>query len=63
MAAHDLINKLAAIIGQCDLLNEMMEQGTENARKLALIRDIADSAVKELREHQREIEAERRKAG
>ena len=63
MAAHDLVNKLAAIVGHCDLLIEVTEQGTESARRLALIRDIAESAVKELNEHQRKIEAERRKAG
>jgi hypothetical protein len=63
MAAHDLINKLAAIVGHCDLLNEMTEQGTKSAKTIAVIRDIAESSIKELREHQREIEANNQKAG
>ena len=63
MAAHNMLNKLCVIIGHCDLLNEMTEQGTEGARRLAIIREIADSAVKELVEHQRTVEAEGEKAG
>jgi hypothetical protein len=61
--AHNLVNKLSAIVGHCDLLDEMTEQGTESARRITRIRDIAESAAKELTEHQRRIEAERRKAG
>ena len=63
MVAHDLVNKLAAIVGHCDLLGEMTEPGTEYARRLAKIRGIAESAVNELNEHRRKIEAEKRKAG
>lgn len=68
MATHHLVNQLSAIVGHCDLLIEKTEQGTEYARRLALIRDIANTAVKELKEHQRQLEAEmrrpdRRKAG
>jgi DNA-binding FrmR family transcriptional regulator len=58
MVAHDLLNKLSAIVGQCDLLNEVIEQGTDCASRLAAIRDIADAAVKELIEHQRRLQAE-----
>ena len=61
MAAHHLVNQLSAIVGHCDLLLEMTEQGTEQARRLAMIRDIASTAVKELSEHQRKLEAEARK--
>jgi hypothetical protein len=68
MAAHHLVNQLSAIVGHCDLLIEMTEQGTEHARRLAVIRDIANTAAKEQKDHQREQEAEtrrmdRRKAG
>ena len=63
MVAHAQLNKLAAIIGNCDLLIEKTEQGTEYARRLGLIREIADSAVKELTEHQQQVEAETRKSG
>jgi hypothetical protein len=65
MAAHHLVNQLSAIVGHCDLLIEMTEQGTEQARRLAMIREIAKTAVKELTEHQRQldVEARKRKAG
>ena len=61
--AHDLINKLSAIIGHCDLLKEMTEQGAEYARRVGMIRDLADSAAKELAEHQRKQAKEIPKAG
>jgi hypothetical protein len=48
LQVHDLINKLSVIIGNCDLLNEMTAQGTETARRISVIRAIADEAVKEL---------------
>ncbi len=35
----------------------MTEPDIEQARRLAVIRDIANTAVKELTEHQRELEA------
>jgi hypothetical protein len=63
MFAHSLVNKLSAIVGNCDLLYENTESGTEYARRLAVIRDLAESAVKEIMEHQRKAEAESRKAG
>ena len=71
METHHLVNQLSAIIGHCDLLIEMTEQGTEQpeqakqARHLAMIRDIANTAVKELIVHQRELkpEARERNAG
>ena len=37
LVTHDLINKLSAIVGNCDLLLEATEQGTEHARRLNLI--------------------------
>lgn len=63
MFAHDLINKISAIVGNCDLLYEKTEKGTEYARRLAVIRDLAESAIKEITEHQLKAEAESRKAG
>jgi hypothetical protein len=65
MAAHHLVNQLSDIVGHCDLLIEMTEQGTEQAKRLATIREIANTAVKELTEHQRQldVEARKRKAG
>ena len=63
LVAHDLVNKLAAIVSHCDLLSEMPELGTEYARRLVVIRDLAASAAKQLSEHQRKVAAEIRKAG
>ena len=45
---HDLINKMSVIIGNCDLLIEKMEEGTEQSKRVSTIRAIADEAVKEL---------------
>ena len=61
VVAHDLVNKLSVIISHCDLLLEITEKETEYARRLALIRGVADAAAKELTEHQRQLAAEMRK--
>ena len=45
--AHQLLNKLSIIIGNCDLLIERVE-GTEHTQRLGLIRDIAKTAVDDL---------------
>jgi len=58
MFAHTLINKLSNILGYCDLLLEKTEQGTEQARRLAMIRETAQTVVKELVDHQRQAEAQ-----
>ena len=63
LAAHNLIGKLSTIIGNCDLLIEKTEPETENARRLAVIRNAAREAVQGLVEHQKQVEAEKRKAG
>jgi K+-sensing histidine kinase KdpD len=62
MVAHNLKSKLAAIVGRCDLLNER-RQSAESRKHIAAIREIAESTIKELIEHQQTIEAEKRKAG
>ena len=61
MFAHSLVNKLSGIVGNCDLLYEKTEKGTDYARRLAVIRDLAESAAKELANHQRNVE--NKKAG
>jgi hypothetical protein len=63
MEAHNLVDILSAIISNCDLLSEKIEQGTEAARRLATVRELAKSAVKQLTEHQRALAAESGKAG
>ena len=50
--AHNLVNILSAIISHCDLLIEKIEPGTEAARRLATVHDLAESAVKQLTEQQ-----------
>ena len=62
MVAHNLISKLAAIVGRCDLLNEgtILSDGS-SAKHIALIRDIAECAIRDLREHQRQVDAEARR--
>ena len=67
--SHYVLNKLSIIIGNCDLLIEKTEQGTEYAKRLGVIREVALTTVNELTEHQRQLKAatpktnERRKAG
>jgi hypothetical protein len=55
MVAHNVISKLAAIVGRCDLLNERKQSDAESAKHVAAIREIAESTIKELTEHQRTI--------
>ena len=68
MVTHSVVNKLSVIMGNCELLIEIAEKDTEVARRLAVIRDVADAAVKELTRHQPLVDeetrtSERRKAG
>ena len=60
MVAHNMINTLSAIIGQCDLMKEKIGKDTEAAMRLATVHNLAQSAVKQLTEHQRELVAESR---
>jgi len=55
--SHQVLNKLSIIIGNCDLLIEKTEQGTEYAKRLGVIREVAITTVNELVEHQRQLEA------
>ena len=61
MVAHNLISKLAVIVGRCDLLKEGTKQSDESEKHIAVIREIADCSIKELTEHQRQLEAEARR--
>ena len=63
MVAHHLISRLAVIVGRCELLDETTKQSAESAKHIAAIRDIAETAIEELVEHQRALETEKRKAG
>ena len=55
---HRLIDELAVIVGNCDLLEAKVEAGSEFAKRLALIRDTAKQMANELQEDQcRQIES------
>ncbi|MFZ0735447.1 MAG: hypothetical protein WAM79_24235 [Candidatus Sulfotelmatobacter sp.] len=60
--AHDIVNKLSVIVGHADLLLETTEKDTECARRLALIRDIAEQCANELKQHQRDLAAQLQKS-
>jgi hypothetical protein len=49
LVTHDLINKLSAIVGNCDLLLDTAQAGTEQARRLNLILDMANATAAELK--------------
>jgi hypothetical protein len=56
LLAHDLVNKLSVIIGNCDLLiSEQVQPGSECAKRLRLIQDVALGIARELNEHQLEF--------
>ena len=54
---------MSAIVGNCDLLIEKQEGGTELTRRINVIRDSADAAAKELAEYQRRLSGTPRKTG
>ena len=47
----DLVVRLAVILGHCNVLHEMLEEGSPQARRLALIRSRAESVMTDLEEH------------
>lgn len=53
MIAHEMISKLSDIIGNCDLMSEMLESNSEASRRLTSIRNTARTCVADLREHER----------
>jgi len=60
--AHDLVNKLSVIVGNVDLLLEVTEKDTDYAKRLTLIREIAEQSANELKQHQRELAAQLKKS-
>ncbi len=50
LLAHKLIDKLAIIVGNCDLLSAQAQAGSECAKRLDLIRDVAKGIAKELQQ-------------
>jgi hypothetical protein len=51
MMAHDLVNSLSVIVGNCDLLKGF-DQPAEAIDRLSRIRDTATQMAETLREHQ-----------
>jgi len=56
MLAHEMINRLSVIIGNCDLMNEKAKADSECVKRLSAIRDSAQSMVTELNRHQCELQ-------
>jgi hypothetical protein len=49
---HDLVNKLAVIVGHCDLLSEHLKAGSPSAKRVGSIQEIARGMAQELNEYQ-----------
>lgn len=60
LVVHDLVNQLSGIIGRCELLLAKAEPGTENAKQLALVCDLAHAAVSTVTAHRRQVYEELR---
>jgi len=61
LVVHDLVNQLSGLIGRCELLLEKAEPGTENAKQLAQVCDLAHAAVNTVTAHRRQISEELRR--
>ena len=55
--SHELINQLSIIVGNCDLLSKEALEGSEYARRLFLIREVAKDMARQLNQHQCQVEA------
>ncbi len=62
LLSHDLINQLAVIIGNCDLVSKEAPEGSERARRLSLIREVAKKMAKQLHQHECNVDARIRPA-
>jgi len=49
---RDLVNKLAVISGHCDLLTDRLKAGSECAKRVGAIQEIAQGMAKGLNEYQ-----------
>jgi hypothetical protein len=59
---HDLVNKLAVIVGHCDLLSEHLKEGSQCAKRVGAIQEIARDMGKELKEYQCQLSESGRSA-
>lgn len=53
--AHDLVNRLSALIGHCDLMIDAVSGDSKLLKNLSVIRNIANGMAKELNEFQCEL--------
>jgi hypothetical protein len=49
---RDLVNKLAVISGHCDLISDRLNAGSQCAKRVGAIQEIARGMAKELNEYQ-----------
>ena len=52
---RDLVNKLAVISGHCDLLTDRLKAGSECAKRVGAIQEIARGMAKGLNEYQGQL--------
>lgn len=52
LLAHRLVDKLSVIVGHCELVSGEVEPGSECAKRLDLIQNVAAEMAKELSMHQ-----------
>ena len=55
--AHDLVNKLSIIVGNCDLIEGKAEDSPVCRHRLQIIRRVAMEMAKVLQHHQCDLEA------
>jgi hypothetical protein len=53
--AHEMINRLSVIVGNCDLVGTKIPADSECAKRLSAIRESARSMAAELNRHQCEL--------
>jgi hypothetical protein len=60
---HDLVNKLAVIVGHCDLVSDHLKEGSQCAKRVSAVQDIAREMAKELNEYHGQVLEAARSAG
>jgi len=55
MLAHEMINRLSVIVGNCDLMGTKIPADSECAKRLSAIRESARIMAAELNRHQCEL--------
>lgn len=52
---HHLINRLAVIVGQCDLIIEDLPEDSRGRQRLHLVQNLANSLAEEIKSRQRDL--------